>query len=117
MQQLLPGSVFAIVVKALSHHLLLGDLVQLADSIGQDPVSGRGELGVSRVVHVVEVSYDELNLVLVSDCGSEGLELKLLHLLSFAVRNGFYDCVEVFLILRKYVDWLAVRIVVANGWL
>ena len=69
------------------------------------------------IVHIVKVPNDEFHLVLVSDGGCEGLELEFLYLLSFAVRNGFYDCIKVFLILWKDIDWLAIRIVVSDVWL
>ena len=51
--------------------------------------------------------------------GSEGLELELLHLLSFSITNGFDNGIEVLLVLRRDVDWLLIRVLMAwtSNWI
>jgi hypothetical protein len=51
--------------------------------------------------------------------GSEGLELELLHLLSFSITNRFDNGIEVLLVLRRDIDWLLIRVLMAwtSNWI
>lgn len=95
MQQLLAGAVLPRIIEALRNDLLLGDLVELAHAVGEDAVAGGREPLVSGVVHIIEIVHDELDLVLVSYGGCEGLELQFFHLLYLAVTDTLNDGEEV----------------------
>lgn len=119
MEQLFSCSIFTVIIEALSHDLSLRDLIELGDAIGQDSVSSGWELGMSCVVDVVEVIHYEFDLIFVGDGSSEGLELELLHLLRFTVTDRFDHGIEVFLVLRRDVDWLLIGVLVTwtSSWI
>lgn len=74
---------------------------------------------MSCVVYIVEIIHDKFDLIFVCDGGGEGLELKLLHLLSFSVTDRFDDGIEVLLVLRRDVDWLLIRVLMTwtSSWI
>ena len=119
MEEFLSSSVLAIIVEPLCHHFSLGYLIQLRDTVGQDSIPGCWELWVGCVVYVVQVTYDKLHLVLVSDGSGESLEGQLFDLLGFAIRDWLDNGIKVFLVLRNNIDWLTIGVIVTyhSFWL
>jgi hypothetical protein len=74
-QQFLASSVFAIIVESFSHNFPLRYLIQLGNSVGQNPISGSWELGVGGIVDIVQIVDNKLDLVFVSDGCCESLKL------------------------------------------
>lgn len=99
-QELLTGSVLAIIVETLSNDLTLRDLIKLTDTVGEDAVPCCGKLRVLRVVHIIQVINDKSHLLLVRDGSSKSLELELLDALRVSVTDGLNDSIQLFLLLR-----------------